>query len=104
VLRSKMQPRSTIPCQHQALVGKSAHPRKTTDYEETGVPRHIAAIGAWNQGHRMDYDNQHTRTSYPLAEHHRVRLRPKELQGVSHDGEFWSSTHGADGSFSIRSS
>jgi hypothetical protein len=45
-LRSKMQPPSTIPCQHKALVGKSAHPRMTTDYVEAGVLRHIAAIGA----------------------------------------------------------
>jgi hypothetical protein len=58
VPRSRMQPLSTISCQYEALVGKAAHPRKTMDYEEARVPNHIAAVGAWNRGHRIDYDNQ----------------------------------------------
>jgi hypothetical protein len=57
VLRSRIQPPSKIPCQHKALVGKSAHPRIITDYVEAGVLQHIAAIWAWNRGHRMDYAN-----------------------------------------------
>jgi hypothetical protein len=58
VLRSKMQPPSTIPCQYRALVGKSANPRRTMDYEEAGVPQHIASIGSWHRGHCKGYGNQ----------------------------------------------
>jgi hypothetical protein len=54
-LRSIMIPPSSIPCKYKALVGRSPNPRISNDYEDAGLPQHIAKIGAWNLGHRMDY-------------------------------------------------
>jgi hypothetical protein len=79
VPRSRMQPPSKTPCQHKALAGKAAHPRKSIDYDEAGVPQHITEIGEWNLGLRLGYDNQ------PLPANKEAELLSSACGGHIHD-------------------